>query len=370
MSYGNIKPYEGKKDYIFISYSHRDKEQVYPIIEQLQRDGYRVWYDEGIHPGSEWPEIIAEHLNDSAICFAFVTQNYLDSSNCKREVHFALMKEKPLISIVLEKVDLPLGMEMQLSVTQAINKFEISSDDKFFRKIYEVKAIESCKCGEDEDDVTVILDKNAYDKSPILLDFVHYKAFVLTKDEIIIGREGRESDIACKGIEDKTTVKLIISGRRYSLKPEDGNIEINGETVEENSKIDISDREVFYIKDSCFRIVPPQESEWIKSIGKVIFLRNCDTDERDAILSQNYLMGRSYQWENGTFSDERVSRKHAMIFWLEGKPYVMDLGSKNKTFIDGSPVIEGKNERLTNKCILRLGKHTRIECTISVVLQK
>ena len=77
MSYGNIKPYEGKKDYIFISYSHRDKEQVYPIIEQLQRDGYRVWYDEGIHPGSEWPEIIAEHLNDSAICFAFVTQNYL-----------------------------------------------------------------------------------------------------------------------------------------------------------------------------------------------------------------------------------------------------------------------------------------------------
>ena len=135
MSYGNIKPYEGKKDYIFISYSHRDKEQVYPIIEQLQRDGYRVWYDEGIHPGSEWPEIIAEHLNDSAICFAFVTQNYLDSSNCKREVHFALMKEKPLISIVLEKIDLPLGMEMQLSVTQAITKFEISSE----RKVYLLK---------------------------------------------------------------------------------------------------------------------------------------------------------------------------------------------------------------------------------------
>ena len=52
----SVKPYEGQEAYIFISYCHKDRASVFPIIEQMARDGYRVWYDEGIDPGSEWPE--------------------------------------------------------------------------------------------------------------------------------------------------------------------------------------------------------------------------------------------------------------------------------------------------------------------------
>lgn len=140
----SVKPYEGNEKYIFVSYCHRDKKYVFPIIEQLSRDGYRVWYDEGIDPGSEWPEIIAHHLNGSASCIAFISDNSLDSHNCRREINFALLKKKSFISVILEEVHMSLGMEMQLSATQSIFKYTLSTDGEFFEKLYEAKFLKEC----------------------------------------------------------------------------------------------------------------------------------------------------------------------------------------------------------------------------------
>ena len=139
------KPYEGQEKYIFVSYCHKDRAYVFPVIEQLTKDGYRVWYDEGIDPGSEWPEIIASHLNGSAICLAFISENSINSHNCRREINFALLKRKYFISVILEPVEMPLGMEMQLSSSQSIFKYSLSSEKEFFSKLYEAKELEKCK---------------------------------------------------------------------------------------------------------------------------------------------------------------------------------------------------------------------------------
>lgn len=140
----SVKPYEGHESFIFISYCHKDSGMVFPVIEQLAADGYRVWYDEGIDPGSEWPEIIADHLNKSTVCIAFISPNSVNSHNCKREINFALLKKKPFISIVLMETELSLGMEMQLSATQAIFKYKLHNDGEFFRKLYEAKFLSEC----------------------------------------------------------------------------------------------------------------------------------------------------------------------------------------------------------------------------------
>lgn len=140
----SAKPYEGDQKYIFVSYCHKDKAQVFPIIEQLAHDGYRVWYDEGIDPGSEWPEIIASHLNGCSACIAFISENSLNSHNCRREINFALLKKKAFISVVLEEVHMSLGMEMQLSATQAIFKYTLSTEREFFVKLQEAKALHEC----------------------------------------------------------------------------------------------------------------------------------------------------------------------------------------------------------------------------------
>lgn len=115
-----MKCYEGDKPYIFVSYSHQDKELVYPLITELMNRGYRVWYDEGIHLSEEWPESIAAHLYHAESVIFFLSQSFCDSKNCKREVNFAIDKDKDMFAIFLESVDLSLGMQMQLGTVQSI----------------------------------------------------------------------------------------------------------------------------------------------------------------------------------------------------------------------------------------------------------
>ena len=81
-----VPAYEGKKPYLFVSYAHKDSAFVLPIIRKMFDRKYRVWYDEGIAPGSEWPKTIADHLNAADAFVIFVSENSLLSPNCENEV--------------------------------------------------------------------------------------------------------------------------------------------------------------------------------------------------------------------------------------------------------------------------------------------
>ena len=114
--------YEGDENYIFVSYCHQDKDRVLPVIKRLSENGARIWYDRGIHPGSEWPEIVAGRLENCTVFMVFLSNNYICSQNCIREIHFAVAKNKQLLSVMLEPVSLTPGVEMQLCVSQAVHK--------------------------------------------------------------------------------------------------------------------------------------------------------------------------------------------------------------------------------------------------------
>ena len=142
-----MKPlaYEGKEPYIFISYAHRDSERVFQVLDELDKKGYRIWYDDGIAPGSEWPEDIARHLDAAHMVIAFVTPNSMASQNCRREINFALSKEKRFLSILLEKTEMPLGMEMQLSAQQSILRYNYATWEAFIGKILTCPDIGPCQ---------------------------------------------------------------------------------------------------------------------------------------------------------------------------------------------------------------------------------
>lgn len=137
--------YEGKEPYIFISYAHKDTKEVYEVLNELQKKDYRFWYDDGIAPGSEWPENIAAHLNSSSLCMAFITPNSMGSVNCRREINFALSKNIPFLGIILRETEMPLGMEMQLSAQQSILKYNYRTNEEFIQKILTCPDIQVCK---------------------------------------------------------------------------------------------------------------------------------------------------------------------------------------------------------------------------------
>ena len=135
-------PYKGDQPYIFISYAHKDSKLVWPIVDRMQKDGYRVWYDEGIDPGTEWDENIAAHVNGCSFFIAFLSEHYLASDNCKDELNFARDQGKQRILVYLEDVELPQGMAMRLGRSQAIFYNRYVDREKFFEKLYEAQGIE------------------------------------------------------------------------------------------------------------------------------------------------------------------------------------------------------------------------------------
>lgn len=138
---GQPSAYQGNEQYIFISYAHKDAARVLPFVEKMQRDGFRVWYDEGITPGDEWDDNIAVHLVNSSFFLAFLSQNYMDSENCKDEMYYAFDLHKPQMMVYLEAVDLPQRMEFRIK-----RGLEVVADrrGRFLKKVYRQKAIAAC----------------------------------------------------------------------------------------------------------------------------------------------------------------------------------------------------------------------------------
>ncbi|MDR3218736.1 MAG: toll/interleukin-1 receptor domain-containing protein [Dysgonamonadaceae bacterium] len=130
-----FKAYEGKEQYIFISYAHINSEMVFPIIRQLNDMGYRIWYDEGIDPGSEWPESIAEHLSRARAVILFISPESMASDNVRREITFALNFRKLMLSVYLKPTELSPGMILQLGTIQAIFYYQYKTDAAFFEKL-------------------------------------------------------------------------------------------------------------------------------------------------------------------------------------------------------------------------------------------
>lgn len=137
--------YNGDKPYIFVSYSHKDTDIVMQMISQMSSDGYRVWYDEGIKPGADWDEYIANKINNSGMFMAFVSKNYLDSDNCKDELNYSRDRIDNILLVYLSEVSLPSGMEMRFGRSQAIPAYNYSSKEEFFRKLYSSHGIDAFK---------------------------------------------------------------------------------------------------------------------------------------------------------------------------------------------------------------------------------
>lgn len=142
---GNVTEYNGSEKYIFVSYSHKDKNLVQPIISALASQGYRVWFDSGIHAGTEWPEVIAAHLEKCSAFIACVSGNSMQSHNCRSELNFAILKGKPFIGVILERVQLTPGMEMQMSTFQSLYYYNFATFGEFFDRLTESPFLEQCK---------------------------------------------------------------------------------------------------------------------------------------------------------------------------------------------------------------------------------
>jgi hypothetical protein len=112
-----------------------DAATVYPEILQLWRFGYRIWYDEGIEVGEEWPEAVAGALEACSSFLVFVSPQAARSKNVRDEVHRAIELRKPFVIVQLEETDLPPGLALRLGTYQAILKHRMTRK-RYTRKLF------------------------------------------------------------------------------------------------------------------------------------------------------------------------------------------------------------------------------------------
>lgn len=137
--------YFGNDPYIFVSYAHSDSKTIFPIIYKLQKEGYRVWYDEGIPTSVKWKKEIEQRIEN---CNKFIF--FLSKGSCiSNEVNIELQKciefsgrgryIKDFVMIVLDEIRLCKTegtTEFVDFVISDCNGLHISKDEeRFFNKL-------------------------------------------------------------------------------------------------------------------------------------------------------------------------------------------------------------------------------------------
>lgn len=141
----SIEPYSGPDNYIYIIYSQEDKGRVFPIIERMVKDGYRVWFNDVESSVLEHSEILECYLNNCSACIIFLSEKALRSHAFRMEFNSVILKKKLFTAINLEPVVVSLVMQMQFSTGEIISKYGLQKDETFFKTLYNFDFLNSSK---------------------------------------------------------------------------------------------------------------------------------------------------------------------------------------------------------------------------------
>lgn len=134
MTYVDL-PYKGPKPYVFISYSHDDRNRVLPILRLLQLARCRVWYDDGIKGGDNWRVTLADKIRDPNCVgvVLFSSKKSVSSHFVSEEVDIALECHRRIITVRLDDAIFNYKTETHLQTYQNL----FSQDQRFEEKLIE-----------------------------------------------------------------------------------------------------------------------------------------------------------------------------------------------------------------------------------------
>ena len=139
--------YDGDEPFTFICYSHSDREIVYRELLRLREAGVNVWYDEGISPGSEWEDEIANAIGQCEHFLFFVSPQSVTSRHCLDEVQYAQRHDRNLVIVHLEPTTLSDGLQLSIGRLQALFKY-VMREREYARKLIATLSSEAPKNSE------------------------------------------------------------------------------------------------------------------------------------------------------------------------------------------------------------------------------
>lgn len=112
-----FEAYTGNEPFLFISYSHRDTAQVYPILDMLSEKKYRIWYDESCETGNDFRDELRVKIEKCDAVVLFVSESSMSSPFCGMEIIVARENQKRIYPIYLDESEVPPAFQILLANT-------------------------------------------------------------------------------------------------------------------------------------------------------------------------------------------------------------------------------------------------------------
>ncbi|MCH7742639.1 MAG: TIR domain-containing protein [Proteobacteria bacterium] len=93
---------------IFFSYASKDRDRIAPLVETFKAQGWSVWWDQHIVPGSSFDDMIEQAIAEAACVVVAWTKTSVNADWVRREALFGLEKDI-LIPVLLDDIELPFA---------------------------------------------------------------------------------------------------------------------------------------------------------------------------------------------------------------------------------------------------------------------
>lgn len=343
-------PYSGQEPFAFFSYCHKDSGRVYPLIERLTELGYRIWFDDGISIGDEWPETIAKKLEECTLFLAAITSDYCCSHNCKNEMTYQVEDQKPMLPLLLEDFPLIGGIKLQLSGTQYLRLYE-QPDENWASVVANAAVMTQCQGapvvlqpretgGEIQGGVNGKQEEKGTEELYAIC--IENGAVSFSRGGKVILTPGQQMPGPILEIRDDA---IVLENRGA------GQVVLGEKTLKPGETAQISAGMTIQVDTDTYLPVSAKEMEELRKAGVLHILKAVDTVGQQVICAEGLRLGRNYPWGQHLFADRKISRHHADILLKDGDAEIADC-SKNGTYVN--------EERLCETAVLADGDEIRM----------
>ena len=128
--------YDGQDNYIFVGFAPEDCYSVFPILERLDIEGFRIWYQ-----STEEITTAAERLKNSTACVFVMSKTASETHSVVNKLSYAISISRPTALFFLDSFPMTPGLMMQQGLTANYS----CDDPAFYERIISENRFQACR---------------------------------------------------------------------------------------------------------------------------------------------------------------------------------------------------------------------------------